>query len=342
MFMQPGPAQAQLQGLLATADAQQAQGRTTEALATLQQARAVAQSGGNPALTAQVLVATATLQASTGRGGDAMAAMQEAAGLFGMAGDQASQIRAQIQLASLQAAAGQFGAAMDMVQRCLGSASQLADRQLIAETRGAGGQLLLGGGQAQAAAGEFRAGLAVATGLPDPMAQIQLRAFLAVAVFRCGDVAQANALLGEDVRVARALPNMLASAMALGTVCDALVLIQRPLDALTVGQEVLARLQPTGVQPQILQAMIGLANLYALAGHPAEAAQQASQAVTTATGQGGPAAAASALMQLGMMAFQRGDRMAASDLLPRARAQAMTAGIPEPPMLSQMLSQLGL
>jgi tetratricopeptide (TPR) repeat protein len=342
MSMPPGSVPSQVQGLLATADSLQSQGRVTEALATLQQARTSAQAAGVPALAGQVMVAIATLEAATGRGGDAMASMQQASNLFGLAGDRSSHIRAQIQIASLQAAAGQVDAAMSLVQSCLGAAGEIGENQLLAEVHGAAGQFLLTAGRAHAAADQLRAGLALATGLTDPTPQVQLRAFLAVAVFQGGDALSANSLLAEDARIARAIPDAVAGAMGLGTVCDALVLIQRPLDALTVGQEILARLQGAGARPQVIEATIGLANLYALVGRPAEAAQNASQAVAAARELGGPGAAASALLRIGTMAVQRGDRVSAIDLLRQARAQAMAAGLPEPPMLTEMLRQLGL
>ncbi len=47
-------------------------------------------------------------------------------------------------------------------------------------------------------------------------------------------------------------------------------------------------------------------------------------------------------MQLGMMAMQRGDQIGAGSLLRQARTQALAARLPEPPMLAQMLGQLGL
>ena len=342
MFGQQGLVERQVQELLATAESQQLQGQVVAALSTLQQAKQRAQAGGGPALAAQVMVATATLHAAAGRSGDALTAMQEASDLFSQAGDNPSRIRALVQLASLRAAAGQADAALGLVRECLAAASQLGDGQLIAEVRSANGQLLLGTGNIPGAVDEFRMGLATATGLSDPTAQIQLRAFLAIAVFQGGDVVQANALLAEDARVARAMPNTMAAAMALSMVCDALVVIRRPLDALAVGQEILAKLQSVGAKPQIIDATIGLANLYAQAGRPADSAQCANQAIAAASETGGPAAAASALLRLGTMALQRGDRRAAGDFLGRARQQMTTAGLPEPPVLNQMLGQIGL
>lgn len=342
MFGQQGPVERQVQELLITAESQQSQGEGVAALSTLQQAKQRAQAGGGPALAAQVMVATATLHAAAGRSGDAQTAIQEASDLFSQAGDHPSRIRALVQLASLRAAAGQADAALGLVRDCLAAASQLGDGQLIAEVRCANGQLLLGTGNIPGAVDQFRAGLATAAGLPDPTAQIQLRAFLAVAVFQGGDVVQANALLTEDARVARATTNIVAAAMALSTVCDALVLIRRPLDALTVGQEILAKLQSVGARPQIIEATIGLANLYALAGRPADSAQCANQAVAAASETSGPAAAAPALLRLGTMALQRGDRRSAGDFLGRARQQMKASGLPEPPVLNQMLGQLGL
>jgi tetratricopeptide (TPR) repeat protein len=341
MFGQASPAQVQVQNLLATAGNQQAQGRGADALATLQQAQAAAQAGG-PALVGQVLVAVASLQAAMGDGGGAASALQQAAQSFGQAGDRPGEIRAQIQLASVLAASGQADNAMGQLQRCLAAATQLQDNQLTAEVHGATGQLLLGIEQPQAAAGEFRAALGLAAGLPDPLVAIQLRALLAAAVFKSGDPSGANSLLGEDARAARGIPNLTMSAMGLGTVCETLLLIQRPLDALSVGQEVVAKFRQAGAQPQLAQATLGLANICALAGRPAEFAQHKNEALALASQLGGAAAVASALMQLGMMAMQRGDRAAAGDLLGQARAQAATAGMPPPPALTQMLAQLGL
>jgi tetratricopeptide (TPR) repeat protein len=341
MYGQPSPVQLQVQNLLAAADAQQAQGRPADALATLQQARAAAQAGG-PALVGQVMVVMASLSAGLGHGADAISAMQQAAQLFGQAGDRPGEIRVQIQLAGLLATFGQTDNALGVLQRAFGAASQLGDRQLMAEARGAVGQLRSGLGQPQAAAEEFRAALGLATGLADPLVAIQLRACLAMATFGCGDVAGANALLGENARSARAISNLVMSAMGLGATCDALVFIQRPLDAMGVGQEVLAKLGQAGAQPQLVQATLSMANICALAGRPAEAAQYTSQALAAANQLGGPAAAVSALLQLAMMAMQRGDRIAAGHLLRQARTQAATARLPEPPALAQLLGQLGL
>ena len=338
-----GPVPQQIQQLLAMAGSQQSQGQVAAALDTLQQAKRLALTSGSPALAAQVAAAIAGVHVAMGRSGDAMAAMAEAAGLFQQAGDRPSEIRAQIQMASLQAAAGQPDAALGLLRDCLTAACALDGGQLVAEVRAATGQLLLGSGNVPAAIDEFRAGLAVASGLSDPSAQVQLRAFLAVAVFQGGDNVQANTLLEEDARVARAVPDGVAAAMALSVVCNALVLIRRPLDALTVGQEVLARLTSAGAtQPQVIEATIGLANLYALAGRPADAATCAEQAVAAAGQAGGPAAAVPALLQLGTMAAQRGDRLAAGDFLSRARQQVWASGLPEPPALTQLLTQLGL
>jgi tetratricopeptide (TPR) repeat protein len=242
----------------------------------------------------------------------------------------------------MRAAAGQADAALGLVRDCLAVARQLGDKLLIIEVRSANGQLLLGTGNIAGAIDEFRAGLQTAVGLSDPTAQIQLRTFLAIAVFRSGDLVQANSLLTEDARVARAMPNLVAAAMALSMVCDALVAIRRPLDALNVGQEILAKLQSAGAKPQIIEATIGLANLYALAGRPGDSAQCAKQAVAAARETGGPAAAIPVLMRLGTMAMQRGDRAAAIDFLGRARKQVEASGLPTPPVLIQMLGQLGL
>jgi tetratricopeptide (TPR) repeat protein len=162
-----------------------------------------------------------------------------------------------------------------------------------------------------------------------------------VAVFNCGKVAEAVNLLTEDVKVAEAMQDGIAGGLGLATVSDAMATIQRPHDALTIGKRAMARLQLTGAQPLIIQATIGLANLYALVGQPAEAAQCTNQAVAAANQLGGPAAMANALLQLGGAAMQRGDQVAARDLLRQARAQTQTAGLPEPPMLTQMLGQLG-
>lgn len=341
MFMQSGPVQREVEGLLATADSQQSQGQVAQALATLRRAKDRAQAGGGPGLTAQVMVAIGSVQAAAGQGGDAMVTMQGASELFSQAGDRASQIRALIQVASLQAAAGQLDAARNLVRSCRGTASQIGDNQLIAEVRLAAGQLLLNTRYAAAAADEFRAGLAVATALPDATAQVQLRAFLAVAVFHCGNAVEAFNLLAEDAKVAQAMPDGIAGGLGLAAVSDAMTTIQRPRDALIIGKQALARLQLTGVQPLIIQATIGLANLYALVGRLAEAAQCTSQAVAAANQLGGPAAMANALLQLGATAMQRGDHVAARDLLRQARSQANTVGLPEPPILTQMLGQLG-
>jgi tetratricopeptide (TPR) repeat protein len=341
MFGQAGPVQSQVQNLVATAGAQQAQGRPAGALATLQQALTTARAGG-PALVGQVMVAIATLRAGMGDSGEAASALQQAAQLFGEAGDRPSEIRAQIELAGLLASSGQADNAMGLLQRCLAAASQVGGNQLMAEVHGAVGQLLLGLGRPQAAAQEFGAALDLATGLPDPLVAIQLRVFLAVAVFKSGDVSGANSLLAENARRARGIPDLTMSAMGLGAVSDALRVIQRPLDALTVGQEVVAKLRQAGAQPQLVQATLALADICAQVGRPAEFAQHKSEALAGANQLGGPAAVASALMQLGMMAMQRGDQVAAGDLLGQARAQAAAAGVPQPPALTQMLGQLGL
>lgn len=339
MVMQPGLVRREVEGLLATADSQQSHGQVAQALATLQQARDSAQAGG-PGLSAQVMVALATVQAAAGQAGDAMVTMQGAAELFSQAGDRASQIRALIQVASLQAAAGQFDVARGLVRSCLVSASQIGDNQLIAEVHLAAGQLLLSTRYAAAAADEFRVGLAVATRLPDATAQVQLRAYLAMAVFQCGNAVEAFNLLTEDVQVAQAMSDGIAGGMGLAAVSDAMAAIQRPRDALIIGKQAMARLQMTGAQPLIIQATIGLANLYALVGQETEAAQCISQAVAAANQLGGPAAMTNALVQLGGAAMQRGDLVAARDLLGQARSQVRTAGLSEPPMLTQMLGQL--
>jgi tetratricopeptide (TPR) repeat protein len=324
------------------AGSQQSQGQVVAALGTLLQARQLALTSGNPALGAQVMATIAGVHVAAGRGSDAMTAMAEAAELFRQAGDRPGEVRAQVQMASLQAAAGQPDAALGQLRDCQAAARTIGDGQLVAEVSAAVGQLLVGSGNVPGAIDEFRAGLAAASGLGDPSAQVQLRAFLAVAVFRGGDIVQANTLLEEDARVARAVPDAVAAAMALSVVCNALVLIQRPLDALTVGQEVLTRLTSAGAaQPQVIEATIGLANLYALADRPADAVRCAEQAVAAASQAGGPAAAVSALLQLATMAAQRDDRLAASDFLSQARQQVLASGLPEPPVLTQMLAQFG-
>lgn len=94
MSMRPGPVQLEVQDLLATADSQQSQGRSDEALSTLQRAKLAAQAAGAPALAAEVMIATATLLAAMGRSGEAIASLQEASRLFSLAGDQPSSIRA--------------------------------------------------------------------------------------------------------------------------------------------------------------------------------------------------------------------------------------------------------
>ena len=341
MFGQQGQVERQVQELLVTAGSQQSQGHVFAAMNALQQAKQRAQEGGGPALTAQVMAATASLHMAAGHGDDALTAMQEASDLFGQAGDQPSRVRALVQLASMRAAAGQANAALGLVRDCLAAASRLGDKQLITEVRAANGQLLLGTGNIPGAVDEFRAGLQTAAGLSDPIAQIQLRAFLAVAVFQSGDVVQANKLLTENARVARDMPNLVAAARALSIVCDALLAIRRPLDALNVGQEILAKLQSAGAKPQIIDATIALANLYALAGRPDDSAKCAKQAVAAARETGGPAAAIPVLMRLGTMALQRGDRQAATDFLGQAKKQVTAAGLPTPPVLIQMLGQLG-
>jgi len=202
MTMQ-GPVGQQIQQLLAMAGSQQSQGQAVAALGTLQQARQLALMSGNPVLAAHVTATTAAVHAAAGRGGDAMAAMAEAAELFRQAGDRPGQVRAQVQLASLRGAAGQPDAALGLLRDCLAT---LGDGQLVAEVRCAAGQLLLGSGNVPGAIEEFRAGLAAASGLGDPTAQVQLRALLAAAVFQGGDIVQANMLLEEDARVARAIP----------------------------------------------------------------------------------------------------------------------------------------
>jgi ATP/maltotriose-dependent transcriptional regulator MalT len=210
---------------------------------------------------------------------------------------------------------------------------------LLAQVHAATGQLLLATGQPAQAAAHFRAGLDVAVGLP--VLDAQLRALLAVAVFHSGDAAQANSLLEEDARLARAIPDAVTGAAALGTICDALVLIQRPHDALNVGLEVLARLQGANAAPQAVHATIVVANLHGIVGRQAEAAWYTTQAVTAARQLGGPAGEASALLQLGMLAVQRGDQVSGRALLLQARTQGLAAGLPEPPILTQLLGNLG-
>jgi tetratricopeptide (TPR) repeat protein len=336
---QPGTAD-QAQHLLATAAELQTQGRIGDALSVLRQARAAAEAGGTPALAAQALMAIALVDAATGRVGDALDAAQQAANLFGLAGDRASEIRAEIYVASLQASAGRMDLALDEVQRSLGAAGQIGDSQLLAEVQAAAGQVTLAAGQPMQAAGHFRAGLALATELPTLDAQLQLRALLAVAVFQTGDAGQANTLLEEDARLARTIPDAVAGAAALGTICNALVLIERPLDALNVGLEVLARLQGTNAGPQMIQATVGVANLSGIVGRQADAARYPSQAVAAARQLGGVAAEATTLLQLGTLAVQRGDRVTGRALLLQARAQGLAAGLPEPPMLTQLLGNL--
>ena len=339
-FANSGPVPPEIQGLLAAAEAQQAQGQTGQALASLQQAKDKAQAAGNLVLTAQATFALATMRAAAGLGAEALAAMREASDLFGQAGDRQSQLRALIQVAGLQAAAGQFDAAKSVLQTCLNGARQLGDGQLLSEAHLAAGQMLLTTRYSAAAADEFRAGLAVATELPDATAQVQLRAYLAVALFQCGKAAEAVSLLAEAAKVAQAMPDGIAGGMALSLVGDALVSIQRPLDAVNVGKQVVARLQQTGAQPLIIQAMIGLSNMYALAGQPTQAAEQASHAVAAAKQSGEAAGVASVNLRLGMMAFQRGDQVVAVDQLRQARTQLAAIGLAEPPMLTQMLTQL--
>jgi tetratricopeptide (TPR) repeat protein len=335
------PTQPEIAALLTTAEAQLSQGQAAQALVSLQQALGKAQASGDPGVAAQVTFQLAVVRAAAGEAGEALAAMRQASDLFGQAGDQASQIRAQIQVASLEAGLGQVDAAKSVLGSCIDSARQLGDNELQSEAHCALGELLLATRYAAAAADEFRAGLATATGLPDATAQVKLRAFLAVAVFQCGNAAEALSLLAEDAKIAQAMPDGIAGATALSAVSDAAVAIQRPLDALNVGKQVLARLQQTGNQPLIVQAMIGLSNQYALAGQLAGAAQQASQAVAAASQLGGPAAAASASMRLGMMALQRSDRVTAASQLRQARTLLAAAGLPEPPMMTQMIGQLG-
>jgi tetratricopeptide (TPR) repeat protein len=335
------PVPPEIQGLLATAEAQQAQGQTGPALAALQQARDKAQAGGNPALTAQVTFALATMQAAAGLGGEALASMRAASDLFGQAGDRLSHVRALIQVTGLQTATGNIDAAKTTLETCRSSAAQLGDGQLLSEVHLASGQLLLATRYAAAAVPEFRAGLTTATGLPDASTQVQLRNHLAVALFQCGNAAEALSVLAEAAKVAQAMPDGIAGAMALSTVGDTLAIIQRPLDAVSVGKQVLARLQQTGAQPLIIQAMIGLSNVHALAGQATEAAAQAGQAVAAAKQLGGPADVASVNLRLGMMAFQRGDRPTAAGQLRQARTQLASVSLAEPPMLTQMLAQLG-
>ena len=331
----------EIESLLTAAEAQQSQGQTGRALATLRQAKDQARAAGNPAVTAQVTMALGSMQAAAGLAGEALATMREASDLFGHAGDRYSQIRAKMQVAALQVADGQFDSAESILQACLDGASQLGDGQLLSEVHLTAGQVLLAQRSAAAAADEFRAGLAIATGLPQATAQVQLRAYLAVALFNCGNIVEAVSLLSEDAKVAQAIPDGIVGALALSSVADALVAIQRPLDAVTVGQQVLSRLQQTGAQPLIIQAMVGLSNMHALAGQPPEAASLARHAVAAASQSGGAAAAASVNVRLGMMAFQRGDRIMAADQLGQARRQLGAAGLAEPPMLTQMLAQLG-
>jgi tetratricopeptide (TPR) repeat protein len=337
-----GTAYADVKAMLETAEAQQSQGQAAQALATLAQARQRAQApGGDVALVAQVAVATAALNAAAGQGNEAMAALQQAAELFKSAGDRPSQIRALIQLAALQAGAGQVDSAKRLLQSCVDGASQSGDDQLIAEAHLGLGQLLLSTRYAAAAESEFRAGLAAATGLQDASAQVQLRAYLAVAVFQCGRAPEALSLLEEDATIASQIPDGIAGALALSNVSDALLAIQRPLDALEIGKQVMAQLKQTGAQPLIVNAAIGLANLYAVTRQPAQAAQSAQEAMTIAQQVGGPAGVASVQLRLGMMAMQRGDRPTAVNFLSQARRQLTGASLPQPPILAQLLAQLG-
>jgi tetratricopeptide (TPR) repeat protein len=337
-----GTARNEIQSLVATADTQQSQGQIGPALATLTQAKARAQASGDPLIVAQVTLAIAGLQAAAGQGHEAMASTQEAAGLFQSGGDWPSQIRSLIQLASLQAGAGQFDQARNLLQNCVGAVSQGGDGQLIAETHLALGQLLLSMRYAAVAENEFRAGLAAAVGLQDASAQVQLRASLAVAVFQCGRQPEAVSLLQEDATVAQNMPDGVAGAMGLSLVSDALVAVRRPFDALEIGKQAMARLRQTGQQPLIGNAAIGLAHLYALIGQTAQAQQTANEAIAIGQQLGGPGGVASVQLRLGMLAMQRNDRAAAGNFLSQARSQLLTAGLPQPPMLTQLLAQLGL
>lgn len=295
-------------------------------------------STGNPEIDG--LLATARQAGVEERWSDAEAALGSAADLFATSDDGAGEVRVRLQLAVLQASTGRVDAALAGIDQCVASAQQLGDQPLEVEIHGAAANLLLAAGRPGPAVARFRAGLDLATRLADPRWQVQLRTGLGISLYQNGEPESAVETLQENAHFARAIPDAVTAGMALETVSDALASVERPGDALTVALEALAKFEEGKAGPFVIQASIGVSNLYLIAGEAEKAAKFTTQAVTLGRSFGGPSGETSVLLGLAMTAGQRGDQATARQFLERGRACLKAAGLPEPPELAGMLDQL--
>lgn len=295
-------------------------------------------SAGNPE--ADRLMAMAQQAGAESRWSDAEGALQGALDLLADDGASASEVRIRLQLAVLQASTDRVDAALAGIEQCVAAATELGDDALVVEIQGAGASVLLAAGRPGAAVARFRSGLELAAQLSDPRWQVQLRTGLAMALYQSGEPEAAVEALQENARFARAVPDPVTAGMALETISEGLASVERTGDALAVALEALAKFEDGKAGPFVIQASIGVSNLYLVSGEPEKAAQYTTQAVTLGRTFGGPSGESSVLLGLAMTAGQRGDRDSAREFLEQGRACLQAAGLPEPPELAGMMAQL--
>ena len=274
------------------------------------------------------------------RWADAEDALLRASDLLAAGGAGTAEVRVRLQLAVLQASTGRVDAALAGIEQCGASAEQLGDDTLVVEIHGAAANLLVAAGRPGPAVARFRAGLDLVAPLSDPRWEVQLRTGLAMALFQNGEPASSADVLQENARFARTLTDPVTAGMALETVSEALASIDHTADALAVALEALAKFEEGKAGPFVIQASIGVSNLYLVSGQPENAAKYTTQAVTLGRTFGGPSGESSVLLGLAMTAGQRGDVASAREFAEQGRACLQAAGLPEPPELAGMLEQL--
>ena len=293
---------------------------------------------GDPQIDA--LLATAQKAGAEERWGDAETALQSAVELFPAGDGGAGEVRIRLQLAILQASTGRVDAGLAAIDDCVAAAERLGDATLGAEVHGAAANLALAAGRPGAAVARFRAGLEIAGSLADLRWQVQLRTGLGMALYQSGEAESSVEVLQENAHAARAIPDPVTAGMALETVSDALASVDRATDALTVALEALAKFEQGKAGPFMIQASIGISNLYLVVGQPEKAAQYTTQAVTLGRTFGGPSGESSVLLGLAVTANQRGDAASARQFLEQGGACLRDAGLPEPPEMAGMADQL--
>jgi len=327
-----------VEAVMARAEALAQVGLSPDAITLLRSTREKEKAASRPDNAAKLSMAESALRMASGDMSAATTALIEAANDFGDASDTANQIRAQLQLAMTFAMTSQPDKVREILPGCVAAAQQVGDPGVLAEVRHNEGSFLAATGGDPVAS--FEDGLRAADRSTNPIVQVQLRVDLASATARWDPIRPAE-LITQAEGIATALADPLISANGLGIIAQGWWGLGRAADSFRCQEQALNRLREASAWPLFVRLAAVTADMYTVAGRPADAQRCTSEALAVGRQVGGPGGEANVMIMVGQAAMQRGDRTAGQRAFSDAVRRLQAAGLPVPPQLSAALGAPG-